>query len=64
MENRVGRWMSRNPTSSLERKMLEFRTESVREYFEIIFEGTLTEDELKLARHLQLEYDFRFFYQE
>ena len=63
MVNRVNRWMKRNPTESLERKMNEWRTESVQEYFEKIFQDTLNDEEIKLVKYLQLEFDYRFFYQ-
>ena len=62
MTNRVERWMLGNSIEALERKMEEWSTESVQEYFLKIFDGQLSQDEIAWAKYLQTEFDYRFFY--
>jgi hypothetical protein len=62
MENRIERWYKRNTLESLFRKMQEWNTESVEDFFIHIFHDQLNEEEKKWATHLQLEFDYQLWY--
>ena len=60
--NRVERWYKRNTLEALYRKMQEWNTQSVEDFFIHIFHDQLNEEEKKWARHLQLEFDYQEWY--
>jgi hypothetical protein len=62
MDNRIERWMKRNNLQALYRKMLEWNTQSVNEFFKAQFESNLTKKEKSWVEYLQSEYDERNWY--
>jgi hypothetical protein len=62
MENRIERWLNRNNLQALYRKMQEWNTESVNEFFKAQFESRLTKIEKRWVEYLQSEYDHKNWY--
>jgi hypothetical protein len=62
MDNRIERWMKRNNLQALYRKMLEWNTQSVNEFFKAQFESNLSKKEKSWVEYLQSEYDERNWY--
>jgi len=62
MENRIERWLNRNNLQGLYRKMQEWNTESVNEFFKAQFESRLTKIEKTWVEYLQSEYDHKNWY--
>lgn len=62
MENRIERWLQRNNLNALYRKMQEWNTQSVNEFFKEQFEDKLTKMEKIWAEYLQSEYDQKNWY--
>jgi hypothetical protein len=62
MENRIERWLKRNNLNALYRKMQEWNTQSVNEFFKKQFDGRLSKLEKIWVEYLQSEYDHRNWY--
>lgn len=62
MENRIERWLDRHTFKSLERKMHEWNTESVSDFFILQFHDELNQYEKIWARELQKEFMFQEWY--
>jgi hypothetical protein len=62
VENRIERWLDRHTFKSLKRKMHEWNTESVSDFFILQFHDELNQYEKIWATELQKEFMFEEWY--